>query len=83
MKPPSGCGKLSVNRPIKAVDARDAHIRYSPHGTSFHYLHRGDHIKVLIVNAPQGFHLVEVLQTDPDGSAHTGTRGWILAEALA
>ena len=83
MKPPSGCGKLSVNRPIKTVDVREAHLRYSPHGTSFHYLHRGDHVKVLIVNAPQGFHLVEVLHTDPDGSAPTGTRAWIIAEALA
>ena len=83
MKPPSGCGKLSVNQPVKIVDVREAHLRYSPHGTSFHYLHRGDHVKVLIVNAPQGFHLVEVLHTDPDGSAPTGTRAWIIAEALA
>lgn len=81
-KRPSGCGKVSARKPTKTVDAREAHLRYSPRGTSFHYLHRGDRVKVLLANAAQGFHCVQVVKTDGDNSAREGARGWILAEEL-
>lgn len=82
-KRPSGCGHVSNNQPTKTVNAADAHLRYSPRGTSFHYLHRGDRVQVLLADEGQGFHFVEITDTDADGSARTGGRGWILAEALS
>lgn len=77
-----GCGKLSQSKPTRIVDATTLHFRYSPRGTSKHYLHRGDRVRVLIANSPHGFHLVQVLKAASDGSVRAGMRGWVLAEEL-
>jgi hypothetical protein len=77
----SSCGRLSATRPRKTVMARDLHLRYSPGGTSFHYLHEGDEVKVLLEGA-RAFCFVVVLHAAADGSAHKNTRGWVLATSL-
>jgi hypothetical protein len=82
LKEPSGCGKVSGERPIKRVQARETYLRYSPRGTAFHYLHRGDLVKLLIVDGPQGFCFVEVVQSSRDGGVPREARGWVLAESL-
>lgn len=76
----SGCGKRSLSEPERVVKARDVHLRYSPHGTSFHYLHAGDVVRLLLVNGPQGYVFVQVIEAD--GSARFGVRGWVTATAL-
>lgn len=76
-----GCGKPSLKRPVRTVEARDAHWRYSAHGTGFHFAHRGDKVRVLLY-APQGFVLAEAVHTAKDGSLKPGARGYILKTAL-
>lgn len=76
----SGCGKLSLSKPERRVKARDVHLRYSPHGTSFHYLHAGDVVRLLLVDGPQGYVFVQVIEAD--GSARSGVRGWVAATGL-
>jgi hypothetical protein len=78
----SGCGKVSLSKPRMVVTAREAHLRYSPHGTGVHYLHAGDVVTVLIANGPQGNHFVHVVKAAPDGSARPGMRGWVSTSAL-
>lgn len=79
-KKPSGCGKVSLSKPLMRVSVRDTYLRYSPRGTSYHYLHRGDLVRLLIVNGPHGFAFGEVV--DADGLAFPGVRGWLLHESL-
>ena len=81
-KPQSACGRRSASTPTRTVDAQEMHLRYSPRGTSFHYLHKGDKVKVLLENAGE-FSFVEVIDAAPDGSAKRGTRGWVMREFLA
>lgn len=78
----SGCGKPSLTRPRMQVRARETHLRYSPHGSGYHYLHEGDEVTVLISDGPQGFHFVQVVKAAADGSARPGIRGWVLASSL-
>jgi hypothetical protein len=78
----SSCGHPSAQQPRRTVSARELHLRYSPRGTSFHYLHLGDEVQVLLANASD-FAFVEVLDAAPDGSAKPGARGWVLAESLS
>lgn len=80
-KRPSSCGRESADQPKMTVRAADLHLRYSPRGTSFHYLHAGDEVQVLLVDAA-GFSFVKVVDAAPDGSAKPGSRGWVLAEFL-
>lgn len=81
-KGPSACGHRSTNTPTRTVEAQEMHLRYSPRGTSFHYLHQGDKVKVLLDGASE-FSFVEVTHAAPDGSAKRGTRGWVMREFLA
>lgn len=78
----SGCGKKSLTKPVMVVTAEKVHYRYSPRGTSVHYLHSGDTVRVLLVNGPHGFHFAEVITAAHDGSARKGMRGWITANSL-
>jgi hypothetical protein len=78
----SSCGHESASEPTRTVVANEMHLRYSPRGTSFHYLHRGDEVRVLLEGAG-GFSFVEVADAAPDGSARPRSRGWVLAEFLA
>ena len=80
-KRPSSCGRPSPTQPNRTVTAAELHLRYSPRGTSFHYLHEGDMVQVLLVDAA-GFSFVKVVEAAPDGSARPGSRGWVLAEFL-
>jgi hypothetical protein len=57
------------------------HLRYSPRGTSFHYLHRGDDVRVLLEHAGE-FSFVEVVDAAADGSARKGARGWVMTAFL-
>jgi hypothetical protein len=83
VKKNNGCGTLSPTRPIKTVRSVDTYLRYSGRGTAFHYLHRGDRVRVLISDAPAGFCFVEVVEVAPGSAAKVGSRGWLLHEALA
>lgn len=79
-----GCGKPSQDQPVRRVKAQTAHLRFSARGTSKHYLHHSDRVRVLIANATAGFHFVQILSL-ADGqaaSARRGMRGWIHSEAL-
>lgn len=76
-KKPSGCGKRSLTQRTLTVAAREVFLRYSPRGTAFHYLHRGEKVKVLIALGPHGFIFVEVVEGETKGS-----RGWTTAGAL-
>lgn len=82
LKKKSGCGELSAVRPIREVKARETYLRYSPRGTAFHYLHRGDLVKILIVNAGHGFCFGEVVGVSPYSGARIGSRGWLLHNVL-
>lgn len=73
-KRPSGCGKVSVSKPLRVVRAETLHIRYSPRGTSVHYLHRGDTVRLLVVNGPHSQAGVEVVQAQ---GPRKGFRGWV------
>ncbi len=81
-KGPSSCGHRSASTPTMTVTAQEMHLRYSPRGTSFHYLHHGDKVKVLLEAAGE-FSFVEVAHAAPDGSAHRGARGWVMRDFLA
>lgn len=78
----SGCGKKSLTKPLMVVTAATVHYRYSPRGTSMHYLHQGDQVRVLIANGPHGFHFTQLVHAAPDGSAKPGARGWIITNSL-
>jgi hypothetical protein len=80
-KSPSACGHRSANTPTKTVSAQEMHLRYSPRGTSFHYLHKGDKVKLLLDGAGE-FSFVEVIRAAADGSARRGTRGWVMRDFL-
>jgi hypothetical protein len=81
-KKPSGCGKVSKTKPVRRVAAEDTYLRYSPRGTAFHNLHRGDRVKLLIVDGPSGFAFCQVVQIGHGATVYRGTRGWILASSL-
>lgn len=82
-KKPSSCGRVSHSRPKRKVKARETYLRYSERGTAFHYLHRGDIVQLLLVDAAHGFAFCEVLVVyNPNSGARIGTRGWIQQEAL-
>lgn len=72
-----GCGKRSLKQPVRAVEVETAYLRYSPRGTAFHYLHRGDQVRLILTNASHGFCFVEVLT-----GTRKGSRGWTLHESL-
>lgn len=78
----NGCGTLSTTRPLMTVTATTAHLRYSAHGTSYHILHKGDKGRVLIANAPQGNHFLEITHATADGSARARMRGYVSTTAL-
>lgn len=78
-----GCGKRSLTKPSRRVAKPKVHLRYSARGTSKHYLHDGDHVRVLIANATAGFHFVTVVSTSaPGATVGRGVTGWVHAEAL-
>lgn len=82
----SGCGDkthLHGDDLIRVVDAREVYLRYSPRGTAFHYLHRGDRVKLCLVNGPHGFVCVTVDKTVlPFSTAKPGSSGWTSQSAL-
>jgi hypothetical protein len=78
----SACGHPSAHTPQMTVVAEEMHLRYSPRGTSFHYLHRGDEVRALLVDASE-FSFVEVVRAAADGSAKHGSRGWVMAQFLS
>jgi len=83
-KKPNSCGKISLTRPTRTITSRDTYLRYSPRGTAFHYLHKGDIVKVLLVNAEKdSFAFVEVLEAGSGSPVKPGYRGWILQNAWA
>lgn len=82
-KKPSGCGRLSTTKPIKTVSVTDTYLRYSPRGTAFHFLHKGDKIQLFIVDGPHGFAFGEVVEVKPGSAARVGSKGWILHESLS
>ena len=73
-KKPNGCGYLSARQPLRRVKARTVSLRYSGRGTAFHYLHKGDVVRLLLVDAPAGYAFVEVVSADVP---RPGTRGWV------
>jgi hypothetical protein len=75
-KKPNGCGYLSAMTPLRRVAARTVALRYSGRGTAFHYLHEGDLVRLLIVNAPAGYAFCEVVETK-NGVPYKGARGWL------
>ncbi|MEA2193367.1 MAG: hypothetical protein QOI73_3488 [Solirubrobacteraceae bacterium] len=77
----SACGRPSASKPRMTIAAQEMHLRYSPRGTSFHYLHRGDEVRVLLEGAGE-FAFVEVARAAADGSAKPGSRGWVMREFL-
>ncbi len=81
-KKPSGCGRPSPTKPVRRVDVTDTYLRYSPRGTAFHYLHRNDTVRLLLVNGPQGFAFCEVLTTSRSSACKPGAQGWVLASSL-
>lgn len=74
-KKPNGCGEISRTRPLRRVSARTVALRYSGRGTAFHYLHEGDVVRLLIVDAPAGYAFCEVVSSS--GVPGARTRGWI------
>lgn len=86
---PEGCGGHCDGRPptgvapasgTAAVEVREAYLRYAPGSTAFRYLVRGDTVRRL-VRAEQGrWTAVEVRSARWAGA---GTRGWVIASALA
>lgn len=83
-KKSNSCGKISLTRPLRRVKARDTYLRYSPRGTAYHFLHEGDVVKLLLVNAEgRSFAFVEVIGVRQGSPARVGTRGWILQNSLA
>lgn len=82
-KKPSGCGRISRTKPLRRVEARDTFLRYSERGSAFHYLHAGDVVRLILVDAPHGFCFVEVQQAGPGSSVHPGYRGWTQQVSLA
>jgi hypothetical protein len=83
----SGCGekaKGTAKERTRLVAERDLYIRYSPRGTAFAYLHRGDEVKILITNGPHGFVCVEVTKVVKFPNAiKEGRRGWVSASGLS
>ena len=74
----NGCGKLSDKKPHRTVDAESATLRYSGRGTAFHYLHKGDKVKLFIVDAPAGYAFAEVIALAHGRTVPAiGSRGWI------
>lgn len=78
----SGCGEVSKTQPLRRVKARDTYLRYSPRGTAFHYLHKGDVIKLLIVDGPHGFGFGEIVSVAEGSLLKVGTRGWVTQISL-
>jgi hypothetical protein len=76
----SGCGRRSKRRPIKTITRPYTYLRYSAHGTAFHYLHRGDKVKVLIINDHLGSEFVEVVGLAGGATVGIGARGWIITK---
>lgn len=83
LKKANGCGKVSRTKPLRVVDRRDLYLRYSGRGTAFHYLHRGDIVRLLLVDAIGGYGFIEVVSCSPRGPVHPGYRGWLEQAALA
>lgn len=81
-KKKNGCGDLSKTKPIRTIASLTVYLRYSGRGTAFHYLHRGDKVRVLIVNAPAGYCFVEVIEVAPGSGARPGSRGWLTHDSL-
>lgn len=84
-KKSNSCGKISLTRPYRKVAARDTYLRYSPRGTAFHYLHKDDLVKLILVNAEKNtFAFCEVVSIrDWENSpVRPGYRGWIFQNAL-
>lgn len=82
-KKSNSCGKISLTRPLRVVTAREVYLRYSPRGTAFHFLHEGDVVKLLLVNAEKGsYAFVEIVASRQGSPARPGTRGWIWQNAL-
>lgn len=83
-KKPNGCGRPSKTKPYRCVSAKTASLRYSGRGTAFHYLHKNDKVKLLIVDAPAGHALAEV-KALADGRTvpRVGSRGWISQSTLS
>ncbi len=83
VKKPNNCGKLSATEPLRQVQATEVYLRYSARGTAFHYLHEGDVVKLLIVNAEhKAFAFVEVQEARQGSPLRKGTRGWVQQVAL-
>lgn len=81
-KKASGCGSVSHTQPLRQVKTRETYLRYSPRGTAFHYLHKGDVIKLLIVDGPHGFGFGEVVSAAEGSLLKRGARGWIQQVSL-
>lgn len=81
-KRPSGCGRVSKTKPLRRVAARETYLRYSPRGTAFHYLHRDDVVRLLLVDGAHGFGFGEVISRAPNSAVKVGSRGWMMQESL-
>lgn len=79
----NSCGKPSLTRPLRVVTARDTYLRYSPRGTAFHFLHAGDIVKLLLVNAEgRSFAFCEIVRASDGSTVYPGYRGWVWQNAL-
>lgn len=82
IKLPSGCGDVSSRKPLRKVAARDTYLRYSPRGTAFHYLRRGDVVRLILVDGPHGFAFCEVVSVGPGSLCRPGAQGWVTQVSL-
>jgi hypothetical protein len=82
-KRPSGCGSISKTKPLRRVASRETYLRYSPRGTAYHYLHKDDIVRLLLVDGPHGFGFCEVVEARQGSPLRPGTRGWIQQMSLA
>jgi hypothetical protein len=80
--PHTSCGSSafgSADRRLRRVAPASAYLRWSPDGTAWDYLHRGDTVE-LRCHGPRGFAGVTVLDSR---SVAAGDSGWIEESALA
>jgi hypothetical protein len=87
---PGACGGHCDGRPLQGVEAaggpatviaRDAYLRYSPGGTAFRYLVRGDRVRRLC-RWRSGRKDYTAVNVRAARWAPRGARGWVISSAL-